>query len=178
MKEFARYLAICLLASCALWAQGGQNSNHGSQSGSQGDTSPSNDRPTLGPRTGPGLDTGPLTSTTSDIRKLLRIHTLYIEDIDNSLNEKLMEELGGWGRFRLVVKEKNADAVLRGTCLESRHLKRMHSEIFISDQNGKSIWQDTIYRPYSPPSLDQAVDDTARVVLAHLQQSIRQAERQ
>lgn len=176
MKWYFHALAIGLLVSSVLCAQAGQDNGRGGQPNQQGDNS--NDRPTLGPRTGPRLDTGPLTSTTTDIRKLLRIHTLYIENIDNDLSEKLMEEIGGWGRFHLVAKEKSADAVLRGTCLESRHLKHVHSEVFISDQNGKSIWQDTIVRPYGPPSLDQAVDQTAKVVLAHLQQSIRQGERQ
>ena len=44
----------------------------------------------------------------------MRIRTLYIENIDNSLSEKLVESLGKWGRFRLVTKPKEADAILRG----------------------------------------------------------------
>jgi hypothetical protein len=38
------------------------------------------------------------------------------------------------------------------------------------------VWQDTIYRPYNPPTLDQAVSDTAVLVAAHLQQTVRGAE--
>jgi len=120
---------------------------------------------------------GPDTSTTTDIKKLMHIHTLYIESIDNSLSEKLIESIGKWGRFRLVTKVKEADATLRGSCLESRRLKRLHSEVYISDRNGGSIWQDTIYRPFNPPALDKAVSDTATLVAEHLAQTVRQGDR-
>jgi len=120
---------------------------------------------------------GPDTSTTTDIRKLMRIRTLYIESIDNSLSDKLVESIGKWGRFRLVTKAKEADATLRGSCLESRRLKHVHSEVFISDRNGGSIWQDTIYRPFNPPTLDKAVSDTATLVEQHLELTIREADR-
>jgi len=174
MKWGTRALAVCLLVSLAMRARAGQNAD---QSSPQGQPQQQEERPTLGPRTGPALDSGPLTSTTTDLRKLLRIHTLYIESIDNSLSDKLVETLGKSGRFRLVTKAKDADAIVRGSCLESRHLKRVHSEVFISDRNGGSIWQDTIYRPFNPPTLDQAVSDTANLVEQHLVQTARDAER-
>jgi hypothetical protein len=174
MRGVTWCVAIFLLAGLAV-SQAGQNSDHSNSA----DNSPTqNDRPTLGPRTGPGVEPAPLTATTTDIRRLLQIRTIYVESIDNSLSDKLVEALGKWGRFRLVTKEKNADATLRGSCLESRHLKHVHSEVYISDRSGKSVWQDTIYRPYNPPSLDQAVDDTARLVAAHLEQTVARAERQ
>ena len=175
MKWGARHLAICLLACFAMWAQAGQNSN---QSGPQSQTPQPSERPTLGPRSGPGImDVAPPASATTDLRRLLRIRTIYIESIDNSLSDKLVETLGKWGRFRLVTKAKDADATLRGTCLESRHLKHVHSEVFISDRNGASIWQDTVFRPFNPPALDQAVSDTANLVEAHLQEAIREGDR-
>jgi len=174
MRWGARQLAICFLASLAMWAQAGQNSD---QSTSQGQPQQQEERPTLGPRPGPALESGPLTSTTTDLRKLMRIRTLYIENIDNSLSDKLVEALGKGGRFRLVAKQKDADATLRGSCLESRRLKHVHSEVFISDRNGASVWQDTIYRAFNPPTLDQAVSDTATLVAAHLEQSVRAGER-
>jgi hypothetical protein len=175
MKRSAWFLVICLFASLTLWAQSGQNS---SQSAPQGQSDQQNERPTLGPRPGPpGLGSGPLTSTTTDIKKLMRIHTIYVENIDNSLSDKLVQALGKMGRFRLVSKEKDADATLRGSCLESRRLKHVHTEVFISDRGGASVWQDTIYRPYNPPTLDQAVSDTATLVVAHLEQTVREAER-
>jgi hypothetical protein len=178
MKWGAQSLALGLIASLAMMAQAGQRSG---PSNSQGQAQQQQDqqqeeRPTLGPKTGPAVPSGPDASTTTDLRKLIRIRTLYIESIDNSLSDKLVETLGKWGRFRLVVKAKDADATLRGSCLESRRLKHVHSEIFISDRNGASVWQDDIYRPFNPPALDQAVSDTATLVAAHLEQSIRQAD--
>jgi len=179
VKWAARYLAIILLAGLAISAQAAQHSDNSDQSPSQGGSPKQNDRPTLmGPRAGPGGEVVPSTATTTDVRRLLRIRTIYIENIDNSLSDKLIEALGKWGRFRLVTKAKDADAMLRGSCLESRHLKHVHSEVYISDRNGKSLWQDTVYRPYNPPSLDQAVEDTARMVAAHLQLTVSRGERE
>ena len=173
MKWGAQCLAIFLLASSAIGAQAGQNDN---QSAPQEPPQQQQERPTLGPKPGPAEPSGPNTSTTNDVRKLMRIHTLYIENIDNSLSDKLAESLEKLGRFRLVTKAKDADATVRGSCLESRRLKHVHSEVFITDRNGASVWQDTIYRPYNPPALDQAVSDTATLVAAHLQQTVREAE--
>ena len=173
MKWRAQHLALGLIASLAIWAQPGQCAG---QSAPQGQNQPREERPTLGPRTGPAVGSAPDTSTTTDVRKLMRIHTLYIESIDNSLSDKLVEALGKWGRFRLVTKPTEADATLRGSCLESRRLKHVHSEVFISDRTGASVWQDAIYRPFNPPGLDQAVSDTATLVTTHLEESVRQAE--
>jgi hypothetical protein len=171
MQCGARLVVICLLAGVAVGAQGGQKTGPASP---QGQPQQPEERPTLGPRSGPGLESGPDTSTTTDFRKLVRIHTLYIESIDNSLSDKLIDTIGKWGRFRLVTKAKDADATLRGSCLESRRLKHVHSEVFISDRSGASIWQDTIYRPFNPPALDQAVSDTATLVEAHLAKAVQE----
>jgi hypothetical protein len=175
MKWGARQVAIFLLGSLAMVAHAGQYANPSAPSGQ--DTQ-QNERPTLGPKNGPGLASSPDTSTTTDLRKLMRVRTLYIENIDNSLSDKLVEALGKWGRFRLVTKAKDADATLRGSCLESRRLKHVHSEVFISDRGGASLWQDTIYRPFNPPGLDQAVSDTAALVAAHLERTFQAAVRQ
>jgi len=174
MKFGGRLLAVCLLASLTMWAQEGQKPDQPTPPAPSQDQE---DRPTLGSRNAPGEVTGPDTSTTTDIRKLMQIHTRYIESIDNSLSEKLIESIGKLGRFRLVTAPKGADATLRGSCLESRRLKHVHSEIFISDRNGSSVWQDTIYRPFNPPALDQAVTDTATLVEEHLARTIREADR-
>lgn len=107
----ARQLAVVLFAGVAMCAQAGQKAD---QSAPQGPSQQQQaERPTLGPRNGPAIESGPNTSTTTDVRKLMRIHTLYIESIDNSLSDKLIETLGKWGRFRLVTKAKDADATLR-----------------------------------------------------------------
>ena len=131
-------------------------------------------RPTLGeaPSTG-----GPRTSTTTDIRKLQRVRTVYIEMIDNSLSEKLAEALSKMGPFRVVAKRSEADAILRGTCFDSRRLKRLHSEVFLTDPRGGSIWQDIIREPFNPPPLSKAVTDSASVIVAHLGESLREAQR-
>ena len=131
-------------------------------------------KPTLGPKPGPN-EPGPQTATVNDYRKLLRIRTIYVERMDNALSERLIESLGKLGRFKIAAKPKEADAVMTGSCLESRRLKRLHSEVFITGRGGGSIWQDNIFRPYNPPSLEQAVNDTARVVAEHLDESLNEA---
>ena len=173
MKCGGRLLAVCFLAGITLWAQERKKPDEPSPAPSN----ESEQRPTLGPRNGPGEVAGPNSSSTTDLKKLMQIHTLYIENIDNSLSDKLVESIGKWGRFRLVTKVKEADATLRGSCLESRRLKRLHSEVYISDRNGGSVWQDTIYRPFNPPALDKAVTDTATLVAEHLAQTLREGDR-
>jgi hypothetical protein len=111
----------------------------------------------------------------NDYQKLMRIHSLYVERMDNALSDRLVESLGKLGRFKIASKLRDADAVVTGSCLESRRLKRLHSEVFIADRGGKSIWQDNVYRPYNPPSLEQAVNETARVVADHLGLSLNEA---
>jgi len=131
-------------------------------------------KPTLGPP--PGSSTrAPRTATVNDYQKLTRIRKLYVERMDNALNDKLIVTLGKLGRFKIVASPKEADALVTGSCLESRRLKRLHSEVFISDQGGASIWQDNVFRPFNPPSLEQAVNETARVVAEHLGQSLSEA---
>ena len=105
------------------------------------------------------------------------VHSLYVERIDNSLGDKLIEALTKQGRFKLVSLAKEADATLRGSCLESRRLKRVHSEVFITDRAGNSLWQDNVFRPYNPPPLAQAVDETARLVVDHLGGSLQDTSR-
>ena len=131
-------------------------------------------KPTLGPKPGPG-ESGPRTATVNDYRKLVRIRTLYVERMDNDLNEGLAASLGKLGRFKMASNAKEADAIVRGSCLESRRLKRLHTEVSITDRGGGSIWQDIVMRPYNPPSLAQAVTDTAQTIAEHLGESINQA---
>ena len=130
--------------------------------------------PTLGPPTGSGTR-GPRTATVTDYRKLMRIRSLYIQRMDNSLSDKLAASLGKLGRFKIAASPKEAEALMTGSCLESRRLKRLHSEVFISGRGGGSIWQDNISRPYNPPSLDQVVNETAQIVAEHLGESLSEA---
>lgn len=172
MKQTVGWLMLMLLLVPSLWAQAGQPSAQEGQpsAGDQQDEPP----PTLG--RAPGSDThGPPTATVNDYQKLLHMQRIFVERMDNSLSEKLVVALGKIGRFKIVASPKEADAVLTGSCLESRRLKHVHTEVFISDRSGKSIWQDNIMRPYNPPTLDQAVSATASMVVEHLGESLHQA---
>jgi len=131
-------------------------------------------RPTLGPKPGPS-EPGPGGATVNDYRKLVRIRTIFVERMDNALGEKLVASLGKLGRFKIASKARDADAIVTGSCLESRRLKRLHSEVFITDRGGASIWQDNVYRPYNPPTLEQAVNETAQLVADHLSVSLNEA---
>ncbi len=163
MRRIVVLLALALSLAPLLRAQEAQPQG--------GDQEP---KPTLGPKPGPG-ESGPRTATVTDYRKLVRIRTLYVERIDNDLNESLVASLGKLGRFKMASNAKEADAILRGSCLESRRLKRLHTEVSITDRGGGSIWQDIVLRPYNPPSLAQAVTDTAQTIAEHLGESINQA---
>ncbi len=163
MRRIVVLLVLALLLAQVLPAQDAQQ-----QSGEQ------EQKPTLGPKPGPG-ESGPRTATVNDYRKLVRIRTLYIDRMDNDLSERLVASLGKLGRFKIATNAKEADAVVRGSCLESRRLKRLHTEVSITDRGGASIWQDVIFRPYNPPSLVQAVNETAQMIAEHLGESINQA---
>jgi len=162
MKRSGWLLAIAFLLVPVLGAQDAQNPG-GEQE----------QKPTLGPA--PPGTRGPRTATVNDYRRLMRIRSIYIEKMDNALSEKLVLSLGKLGRFRIASKPKEADAIMTGSCLESRRLKRLHSEVFIADRGGGSVWQDSVYRPYNPPSLEQAVNETAQVVAEHLGESFSEA---
>lgn len=170
MKLIQVYLLLGLILSTLAWAQKPAPSGKPPDGGDQ-------KRPTLGPAPAPSL-TGPRSSTTTDPRRLNRLRKIFVESIDNSLSDKLMEGLAKSGRFRIVADAKEADAVLRGTCFDSHHLKSLHSEVFISDRvTGSSIWQDNVRRSFNPPSLEKAVDETAEIIIEHLNESVREAQR-
>jgi len=178
MRRAGWCMAICLLVGTLVWAQAGQKAEQPpADEPAPHEQPPPEQRPTLGPAPAPTLGSGPRTATTNDFRKLMRIHSLYIERIDNALSDRLVEAIAKSGRFRIVTKAKEADGTVRGSCLELRRLKRVHSEVFISDRSGASVWQDTVYRPFNPPTLDQAVGDTAALVAEHLEESVREAGR-
>lgn len=133
-------------------------------------------RPTLGPAPAPSLY-APRTSTTMDARKLTRVRKIYVERMDNALSEKIMEGLAKSRRFRVVASPHEADAIVRGTCISLRRMKVVHSEVYLNDVNGASIWQDNVRRPYNPPALEAAVGETATLILTHLSESAMEADR-
>ncbi|HMD97384.1 MAG TPA: hypothetical protein VKM93_08685 [Terriglobia bacterium] len=171
-------LAITLMVCSTLRAQ--DNPNQQQQPDQQQQTDQPQ-RPTLGkraPDSGAASPGGPHSSTVTDERKLMHIRTVYVDRIDNQLSDKLTEGLAKMGRFRIVAERKDADAVLTGTCFDSRHLKQLHSEVFLNDRaSGSSIWQDIVRRPYNPPSLAESVQDSADLIVAHLSQTLREADR-
>ena len=129
--------------------------------------------PTLGE---PPSLTGPHAANTTDPRRLLQVHAVFVDQMDNGLDEKLIEVLGSKGLFRIVGDRRDADAVLRGTCFDSTRLKTVHSEVFLTGRNGESIWQDIIHQPYRPPPLAKAVATTAQAIGEDLATSMREAE--
>ena len=165
MKRTLGWLAMVLLLLPWLSAQEGQQSE-GEQE----------QRPTLS-RAPSSSQRTPQTATVNDYQRLLRMQRIFVERMDNALSEKLVVAVGKLGRFKIVPSPKEADAIMHGSCLESRRLKRVHTEVFISDRGGRSIWQDNIVHPYNPPSLEQAVNDTASVVAQHLGESLEEALR-
>jgi len=131
-------------------------------------------RPTLGP-SGPSLR-GPAASQTANPALLVKMRKVYIERMDDNLNEKLEGALAHVSWVKVVDKSDEADAIIRGTCFSLRRLKRLHAEVYISDRvTGESIWQDVVRVPYDPPGLPKAVDQAASEILLHLDQSIRTA---
>ncbi|MGH9433764.1 MAG: hypothetical protein ACRD3T_19720 [Terriglobia bacterium] len=131
-------------------------------------------RPSLGAT--PSLN-GPVNAKTIDAHQLLRVHRVYVESMDNSLNLKLDQALAKLGPFQVAASRDGADAILRGTCFDSPHLKDVHSEVFLTTKSGNAIWQDVIRRPYNPPALSQVVSQTASLVVEHLRGSLEQARR-
>jgi hypothetical protein len=128
--------------------------------------------PTLGPPPATSEEV-PHNAITTDRGKLLRVRKVYVERIDNNLSDELLEGLSNSGRFMIVLEREKAEGVIRGTCFDSRRLKVVHSEVFLSDRiTGDSIWQDNVRQPYNPPPLKKAVKLTADAVLKDLASSI------
>ena len=129
-------------------------------------------RPTLGPPPASARES-PHNAITTDRARLLRVRKVYVERIDNRLSDELLDGLAKSGRFLIVAEREEAEGVIRGTCFDSRRLKVVHSEVFLSDRvTGASIWQDNVRQPFNPPPLQKAVEQTADVVLKDLAVSI------
>ena len=132
-------------------------------------------RPTLGPSQ-PSLR-GPSSITTIKQRRLVAVRKIYIDQIDNKLSDKIIQDLSDSSMLQVVDKPEKADAILRGTCFRSRRLKRLHSEVFLSDRvTGDSVWQDVVLVPWDPPALNKAVDNSAAEIVTQLFRSLRRAQ--
>ena len=184
MGEFAMNTRICfwmlvLLAVPFARSQDAESKQEaGNPPSSQQEPSqkPAPKRPTLGPAPAPTLH-GPKTSSTNDPKRLVRVKKVYVERMDNGLHEKLIAALSKIRRFRMVGDYSEADAVLRGTCFDSRRLKILRSEVYLNEIKGASIWQDNVRRPINPPTLEIAAAETADIIAAHLAESLVEAER-
>ena len=110
--------------------------------------------------------------------RLQRIRTLYIAPMDNHLHLRLAEQFSSWKRFRLVATEKQADAVIKGTCFAARRLKMVKSEIYIREgRSGTPVWQDNVRLAYNPPSLNQVVGQMAVLLVDHLRHTMQTKRR-
>lgn len=197
MKSSVWPVVFLLMAGVTAWGQeekppaSDTSSPPGGQRPSMNKPAPDEQRPTLGkpgpddqrPTLGKSGDEPSLRGGHSyavlDVRKLEKVHKVYVQRIDNFLNDKLVAGLTQMGRFKIVEKSSEADAVVRGTCFDSRRLKSVHTEIFIADAHtDKPIWQDDVRVPYKPASLEKAVNDTASQILQHLTESLQVANRQ
>jgi hypothetical protein len=162
MKHFTRWVMIMALFSAATMAGWPQQQQQ-------------EQRPTL--RRGHGSLGGPNTSSTINRRALLRVHSIFIEPMENRLGYKLAGDMAKLSGIRLAEDKSSADAVLSGTCLDSSRLKLLHSEVFLSDRvTGAAIWQDVVRLPLYPPPLPKALDQTAERITRDLAESFRQAE--
>lgn len=153
MRHLIWGLAMCLVSIPAL---------HGQQA------------PTLGPSR-PSLE-GPGHMRTTNPRGLVKMRTVYIEQIDHNLNLTLADNLAHVSWLKVVDNKDKADAIVRGTCFDLRRLKSLHAEIYISDRvTGKSLWQDVVRVPYDPAAPQKAVDTAASDILEHLNESMHAA---
>lgn len=131
--------------------------------------------PTLGP-SNPSQKQRPRV-TTIDRRRLMKISAIYINRIDNNLSGKLTTALAKLSWAQIVDQPDKADAVVQGTCFDSRRLKELHSEVYINDRaTGASIWQDVVRVRVYPPVLDKAVAETATRVVDDLRDSLESTE--
>jgi hypothetical protein len=154
--------------------------------GLHGQEGSSQQRPTLGPESAPNHPTlggtapslvGPMNAKILDPVRLRMVHKVFIDLMDNSLNLKLIQDFSVTGPFKVVSDRRAADAVLQGSCFNSPHLKDVHSELYLTGQNGKPIWQDIIHQSYNPPTLRTAVAESATKAVADLRASLEAVER-
>ena len=123
----------------------------------------------------PGPTRGPRASVTNDARRLLRVKNIFIEDMDNRLSESLATGMGH-ERFRVVTDRRQADALLHGSCLDSARKKMVDSQVYLTGADGKPIWSDAVRHPYKPPTLAQAVQESAAAIVEDLKSSLEEAQ--
>jgi hypothetical protein len=131
-------LAFLLMTTCGIACQTprqepAEAQQEQQQPPQQQQSPPSLQRPTLGPAPAPSLG-GPRASNVADPRRLMRVRKVFIQRIDNKLSEKLIEALSKGDLFQVVNKRQEADAVFGGSCFEARRIRKVHTEVFLSDR--------------------------------------------
>src|SRR5487761_275841 len=168
MKGVSLFLSLLILLGAATAGQQGSNPQRPTLGNPE-----ENNKPSLGEA--PSLY-GPLTAKIMDPRALRGVRKIYVETMDNSLSGKLIEDFANHGPFRVVADRSQADAILDGSCFDLPHLKDVHSEVYLTGKNGKAIWQDVVHEHYRPPSLGEAVNKTASLIVTRLRESITKVE--
>lgn len=193
MNTAYRCFGVILIVAGAFTAQrsldGGQNQPPQSRTKSSQQTGRPAYRPTLGEAPDqPGsqnrvklagdLLVGPHHADINDAQRLLAIHSIFVERMDNGLGDNLRQKIKAAKALSVAPDLHHADAVLRGTCFDSARLKTVHSEVFLSTPKGVAIWQDIVRQPYRPAALRQAVATTADSIAADLIASLNVARAQ
>jgi hypothetical protein len=176
MKSRVVGLLVILLMFPLLRAQDSDSPPPASEPAPAPSEKPAPKRPTLGSSSVPTLG-GPRTASITDARRLVRVKKVYVERMENGLHEKLIAALTRVKRVSLVGDYVEADAVLRGTCIDMRRLKTLKTDVFLNEVRGASIWQDNVKRPIHPPTIEAAATETAEIIATHLSESIIEAER-
>ena len=173
-------LAVLLIAACGFASRMPPQESAEPQPEQQPppeQSAPSLPRPTLGPAPAPSLGE-PRASNIVDPRRLMKVRKVFILRLDNNLREKLIAALSQGDLFSVVNKRPEADVILGGSCFEARRIRKVHTEVFLSDRlTGKIIWQDVVRQPFNPPPLESAVNATVAELLAHLRLDLREAAR-
>lgn len=128
------------------------------------------------PNPSPSL-TGRSSSMFGSTKKMKKVRRIYIAPMENRLNLKLAEAFLHWGRFEIVTTEKEADAVIVGTCFAARRLKTVKSDIYIRTRRTREpLWQGNLRLSYNPPTVEQVVGKIASSMVDHLRLSMQDSK--
>jgi len=180
MRVKTVFLAVFIFTAMSIarpsQSESKQEESQSQESRQESSSKPAPKRPSLGPAPPPSLSEAPKTANTLNPRKLIRVKKIYVERMDNNLHEKLMAALTATKRFEIVSDLGEADAVLRGTCLDMRRLSTLRSEVYLNEVHGAAIWQDNVRRPINPPAIKAAVEEAAQKIATDLAESLTHAE--
>ncbi len=137
-------------------------------------------RPSLltGRAKSPPLLSGRSSHMLGSSKKMKKVRRIYIAPMENRLNFKLAEAFLHWGRFEIVATEKEADAVIVGTCFAARRLKTVKSDIYIRTRRTREpLWHGNLRLPYNPPKVEKVVGKIGSLMVDHLRLSMQDSKR-